>query len=37
MVPAELQSVIGATPVADLAGADPQERLSGIWAFRLPG
>ncbi len=33
MVPAELQSVIGATPVADLVGADPQERLSGIWGF----
>lgn len=36
VVPAELQAVLSATGVAEHTGADPQERLSGIWAFRLP-
>lgn len=33
-VPEPIQALIRQTPAADLIGADPQERLSGVWAFR---
>lgn len=34
-LPGPIRDATGATPAADLIGADPQERLSGVWAFRL--
>lgn len=36
-VPDEVQAVLALTPAADYLGADPQERLSGVWGFRLAG
>lgn len=33
--PEELRAVVGLTPAADYIGTDPQERLSGIWGFRI--
>ena len=34
-VPDGIQDVVRMTPAADLVGADPQERASGVWGFRL--
>jgi outer membrane protein assembly factor BamB len=34
-VPGPIRDAIGATPLVDLVGSDPQERLSGVWSFRL--
>ncbi len=36
-VPDGIQDVTAQTPMADYFGSDPQERLSGIWAFRVTG
>lgn len=37
LVPDPLQDLVRITPIADLIGADPQERLSGVWGFKLAG
>lgn len=34
-LPDEAQDVVRLTPAAEYLGADPQERLSGVWGFRL--
>lgn len=34
-VPEGAQALVGLTPLADYTGSDPQERLSGVWGFRL--
>lgn len=36
-VPDGVQDVVGMTAAAEYVGSDPQERLSGIWGFRIAG